>query len=92
MAEAVYVCCALTSIACGVMLFRGYWRSRARFLVWCGLCFAFLAINNALLAIDRVIYPDDVLHFLNLEVSIWRSVAALIGLSLLVFGLVWETE
>ena len=92
MAEVVYACCALTSIACAVMLFRGFLRSRARFLIWCGLCFGFLAINNGLLFVDRVLFPDDVLHFLSFEASVWRSFAAFTGLTLLVFGLVWDTE
>ena len=32
MAESVYALCALTSLACAVMLLRGYFRGRARFL------------------------------------------------------------
>jgi hypothetical protein len=92
MAEAVYISCALTSIACAVMLFRGYMRTKARFLVWCGLCFAFLAANNALLFVDRVVFPDQTLEFLNLDFAVWRSIAAFCGLSLLVVGLVWDTD
>lgn len=92
MAESVYFCCALTSLACAIMLFRGYRRSGARFLVWCGLCFACLAINNALLFVDRVVYPEDVLRFFSVELSLWRGIAALAGMSLLLFGLIWDAE
>ena len=60
MASAVYILCALTSVACAVMLLRGYFRSRARFLMWSSLCFVGLAINNLLLAIDKVAFPDQV--------------------------------
>lgn len=92
MAELVYFCCALTSVACAIMLFRGYTKSRARFLIWCGLCFSFLAINNALLFADRVVFPDETLRFIGLEFTVWRGIAALTGMLLLVFGLIWDAE
>jgi len=84
---AIYVLCALTSAACAVMLLRGYARGRTRFLLWSGLCFLGLFVNNLLLMIDRVFIPD--VTFFPAE---WRSAAALVGLSLLVFGLVWDAE
>ena len=85
MAETVYILCALTSLACAVMLLRGYLRSRARLLLWSSLCFAFLFLNNALLFIDKVIWP-------GVDLGVWRSVAALTGLLLLVIGLVWDSD
>ncbi len=86
MAESVYVLCALTSIACAVMLFRGYYRSRARLLLWSSLCFVGLAINNIMLFVDKVLVPDT-------ELFVWqRSTAALVGLVLLIYGLIWESE
>ena len=39
MAETVYILCALTCMACAVLLLRGYRRSRARFLLWSSICF-----------------------------------------------------
>lgn len=92
MAEAVYILCALTSIACAVLLFRGYAQSRSRFLLWSALCFTGLAINNALLFLDKVIYADQALTFLGLSFVVWRSVAALAGLGVLVYGLIWDAE
>lgn len=86
-ASAVYILCALTSAACAAMLLRGFARSRARFLLWSSLCFVMLFINNLLLMVDRVFVPD-VTYF----PAEWRSAAALVGLSLLVFGLVWDAE
>jgi hypothetical protein len=85
MAEAVYVLCALTSIACAVLLARGYARSRARFLLWSALCFVGLAANNVLLFLDLAVLP-------RVDLSLWRSVTALAGLALLLFGLVWDAE
>ena len=87
MAEAVYALCALTSIACAVMLLRGYVRSRARFLLWSSLCFVGLAVNNVLLFIDNVIYPD--VEWIS---PAWRSGVALLGIVLLLYGLIWEAE
>ena len=87
MGSIVYILCALTSAACAAMLLRGYLRSRARFLLWSSLCFAALFLNNLLLMIDRVLVPDR--EWIN---PAWRSAVALVGLSLLIFGLVWDAE
>ena len=87
MAEAVYLLCALTSAACAVMLLRGYLRSRARFLLWSSLCFVALFVNNVMLVIDKVFVPDRVVMD-----PAWRAGVALVGLSLLIYGLVWDAE
>jgi hypothetical protein len=87
MASAVYILCALTSIACAVMLLRGYLRSKARFLLWSSLCFLGMMTNNLLLAIDKVFFPDRVIFASEL-----RTAVALLGLLLLLFGLVWDVE
>ena len=92
MASAVYILCALTSAACAAMLLRGYLRSRARFLLWSSLCFVCLALNNAMLFVDLVIFPDHDLIFLSIGLPVWRSLAALVGLVLLIYGLVWDVE
>lgn len=85
MAEAVYVLCAVTSVACAALLARGYLRSRVRLLLWSSLCFVGLALNNLLLVVDLVIYRQG-------DLSLVRSASALAALSLLVFGLVWDSE
>lgn len=85
MATTVYALCALTSIACAVLLLRGYAAGRVRLLLWAGLCFVGLALNNVLLFIDMRVIPD-------LDLSVWRSLPALGGLLLLVYGLVWESR
>jgi len=91
MAETVYALCALTSLACAVLLLRGYLRSRARLLLWSSLCFGFLFLNNVLLFVDKVLLPDqDTL--LGVPFAIWRSASALAGVGLLVIGLVWDGE
>lgn len=92
MAEVVYVLCAVLSVACAVLLYRGYRRSNARFLAWCAACFACLAVNNILLFIDKVVYPEDALFFAGLSFALWRGITALLGVGLLLFGLIWDAE
>ena len=46
MAELVYGLCAVTSIFCTLLLFKGYRASRTKLLFWASLCFAGLALNN----------------------------------------------
>jgi hypothetical protein len=87
MAEAVYVLCALTSAACAALLLRGYKRSGHRLLFWSGLCFVALFFNNVFLVLDKVIYPGPQVDF-----SLVRTVFALLGVSTLLYGLVWESE
>jgi hypothetical protein len=85
MAAVVYVLCFVTSLACAVLLFRGYAGTGARLLLWSGLCFVGQAINNAWLFADRILFPDT--NLLTL-----RTLPALIGLVLLLYGLIWEAE
>jgi hypothetical protein len=86
MAEAVYILCMLASLACAAMLFRGYRQSRVRFLLWGSLCFAAFMVNNLLLFIDLAILSDEI------NLILWRDATALVGLSLLLFGLIWDAE
>ncbi len=85
MAAIVYLLCAATSLACAVLLLRAYKHSRARLLFWSGLCFIGLAINNVLLFIDLELFPQSDLFLL-------RSMPALAGLLVLIYGLIWDTE
>lgn len=84
MIQLVYVLCALTSLACAVLLLRGYLRTRVRLLLWSGLCFAGLTLNNALLVVDE--------HTLVTDLSNLRTLPALAGVALLVYGLIWDSR
>ncbi len=84
-ADAVYLLCALTSLACAVLLLRGYRRSRARLLLWSGLCFVGLFLNNVLLFVDMRVVPE-------VDLAVIRLVPAVAGVALLLYGLVWETD
>ena len=85
MAEAVYILCAATSLACAVLLFRGYTRTRAQFLLWSSLCFVGLALNNMLLFADFMVGP-------SIDLSMPRNFAALAGLTVLVLGFIWDSK
>jgi hypothetical protein len=86
MGAIIYTLCALTALACAVLLLQGYRRSGSRLLFWSGLCFAGLALNNALVVVDLVLLPTQVSLFLL------RNSVALGSLLLLLYGLVWESE
>ena len=85
LASAVYVLCALTSATCAVLLLRAYRQTHVRLLLWSGLCFVGFALNNLVLVIDERMVPST-------DLSTWRTVPALAGVALLVYGLVWEAE
>lgn len=76
---------ALTSLACTVLLLRAYAASGLRLLLWSGLCFVFLTLNNLLLFLDLVVFPD-------LDFRPYRIVTALVGVLFLLYGFIWEAE
>ena len=83
MAVAVYLLCMLTSTFCAVMLLREYSRTKSRLLLWSSLSFVGWALNNALVFADLVVFPTA-------DLAVIRSSVALIAISLLVFGLIWD--
>lgn len=84
MATIIYILCALTSFTCAFLLARGYRQTGARLLLWAALCFAGLALNNTLLFIDMRVVPTT-------DLSVLRSLPALAGLLILIYGLVWDS-
>jgi hypothetical protein len=86
MAKAVYILCTLTSLACAVLLLRGYSRTRVKLLLWSGICFVGLTLNNLVLFLDLAILPTQI------DLSLIRNIIALISLCILIFGLIWETD
>ncbi len=83
MASFFYTLCALVSLACTVLLLRGYAKSRARLLLWSGLCFLGLTISNLLVFIDLQVVPE-------IDLYIWRLVTATVAMLVLICGLIWE--
>ncbi len=84
-AEIVYVLGTLTSLVCAVLLLRGYARGRKKLLLWSGLCFVGLTLSNGLLFVDMVLIPWANLYVLRLA-------TAAAAMTLLLYGLVWESD
>jgi hypothetical protein len=84
-AGVVYVLCFLTSLICAVLLLRGYRQSGSRLLLWSGLAFVGFALNNGLLFVDKIVVPSTDLYLA-------RTLPALIGVLLLLYGLIWEAD
>ncbi len=85
MSGIVYSLCALTALVCACLLLLAWRRSRYRLLLWSSLCFMGLTLNNLLLVLDKIIFPE-------LDLSLWRLTTALVSLGVLLFGLIWETK
>lgn len=86
MAAAIYFLCALTALACFGLLLRAWRSNRSRLLFWSAWCFAFLALNNVLLVIDKIVFPVEV------DLRTWRLASGLVAVVLLLFGLVREDD
>jgi hypothetical protein len=85
MAGIFYGLCALTALFCAWLLIKAYRRSRYKLLLWGGLCFLGLTLNNALLIVDKVLLPYT-------DLFSWRLAAALLAMSVLLYGLIWDAE
>ena len=86
MGAIIYSLCALTALACSVLLLRAFRRNGYRLLLWSGACFVGLTINNLLLVLDKVVFPTAV------DLAVLRSSVALASIAVLLFGLIWEAE
>ena len=85
MAGLIYSLCALTAAACAWMLLRTYARSGYRLLLWGGLCFVGLTLNNVLVILDKLVVT-------YVDLSTWRLAFALAALLILLYGLIWDSE
>ena len=81
----VYLLCLISSGICAALLVRSYLRQKTPLLLWSGTCFVFLALNNFIIVLDLLIIPE-------VDLSIVRTAASLIGISTLLFGFIWETD
>jgi hypothetical protein len=85
MSQLIYVLCALTSLACAWLLLSRYRQSGHRLLFWSGLCFGAMTINNIILVIDKLVFPEA-------NLSLLRQSVALVAVLLLLYGLIYEKE
>lgn len=84
---AVYILCFLTSVACAWLLGRSYFANRTRLLLWSSVCFVFLALNNLVLVLDKVVWPAP-----DVDLRLPRLLLALAAVVSLIWGFVWEVE
>jgi hypothetical protein len=80
----LYLLPCLACLACTALLAREYLRTRARLLLWSTLCFIGLSLNNVLLFLDLVVFPE-------FDLRLIRVLASLSGMLLLLYGF-WELE
>jgi len=83
--SSIYTLCALTSLVCTILLLQAYRSGGYRLLLWSGLCFAGLTLNNGFLVLDKLVFP-------NIDFGLWRTTSALAAMMILLYGLVWDTE
>lgn len=85
MPQTIYLLCALTSLTCAGLLLRGYWRSRARMLLWISAGFVGFALSNILLFVDLVLLPE-------VDLLLVRNSLMLGGVLLMLYGLIWDSD
>jgi hypothetical protein len=81
-----YSLCTLTAFLCSWLLLRAYRRSRYRLLLWGGLCFVGLTLNNGLLVVDKLVLAETTSLFLL------RLIVALAAMLVLLYGIIWDAE
>lgn len=84
-AAVVYLLCAATAGACAFLLLRAYSRQRVALLLWSGLCFVGLTLNNVALIADRLIFP-------GMDLWLMRALPAVLGIGALLYGLIFEVD
>jgi hypothetical protein len=85
MAALIYSLCALVAALCTFLLLRAWVSSRYRLLLWTGVCFAALTATNGLLFLDKVVFPE-------VDLTAARQLITLAGMSVLLYGLVWDAQ
>lgn len=81
----VYFLCFISSGLCAYLLMTAFSRRKEKLLLWSGLCFCLLALNNLLVFVDIVLLPD-------VDLTTLRSLTALAAIGVLLYGFVWEIE
>lgn len=83
MALTVYALCALTALACSILLFLASRRSGSRMLFWSGMCFFLLTLANAAVIADSYVFT---------RLPLWpvRHGLSLLAICALLYGLIFE--
>jgi hypothetical protein len=83
MGSVVYGQCAITSVLCAALLLSAWHRQPTRLLLWSGVCFTGLAVNNLLLFVDYQLGTQT-------DLSLYRNLTAAASVVVLLFGLIWD--
>jgi hypothetical protein len=81
----VYSLCGLMSVACALLMVRAWRRNRQRLLLFVGLAFVGLALNNVLLVTDLLIMT-------SVDLSTVRAAVGLGAVAGLLFAFIWEAK
>ena len=84
MSAALYILISVTMLLSAILLLRGWSRVRRRMLLWSGLCFILLSASSLLKFVDLAIYRPDLYT--------WRLAIVALGMVLLLYGLIWESQ
>ena len=85
MGSALHIASFLTTLLCAVLLLRAYATVRRKLLLWSGLCFVVLTVTNFLVIADLMIFPE-------IDLYTYRLATTAIALTLLLYGLIWESQ
>lgn len=81
----IYSLCAITALLCSWLLLRAYRKNGYKLLLWSGICFAGLTLNNTLLIVDKFLVTF-------VDLSTWRLILALVSTLVFLYGLIWDSE
>lgn len=81
MAFFVYALCAVTSAVCCGLLLRQHRRVPGSLLSQSAAAFFCFALSNVLLFVDRILLPQ-------VDLRLWRNLAALVGVGILLAALI----
>jgi hypothetical protein len=81
----VYLLCFLTSLTCAALMLRGFRLNGSRLLLWAGLGFCAMTLNNLLLVADMVVWRD---------MDLWavRQLSTALSIGVFLYGFLWEVE
>ena len=82
----IYSLCTLCALLCAWLQLRAYRSTNYRLLLWGGLCFAGLTFGNAILIVDKIVFPTEI------DLSLFRHSITLLSLIVLLYGLIWDAE
>lgn len=84
MAGIVYILCAFLSLSCAILLLSGYRKNKFRLLLWSSIGFFGFALNNCMLFADIFLIPQ-------VDLSVLRTLPALAGMVIMVYGLISDS-